>query len=63
MEKGRKEGLSREQMQQLLQSDKKELHTAVTQQDFVLALSKVNKSVSDQDLQKFEDWMKEFGSA
>ena len=31
--------------------------------DFLEALGKVSSSVGAQDLQKFEDWMKEFGSA
>jgi SpoVK/Ycf46/Vps4 family AAA+-type ATPase len=32
-------------------------------QDFLLALKKVSKSVGKGDLQKYDDWMKEFGSA
>jgi len=35
----------------------------VTQDDFLDALRNVSKSVGVDDLQKFSDWMKEFGSA
>jgi katanin p60 ATPase-containing subunit A1 len=63
MEKARKEGLGREQMQALLKEQKQALNTAVTRQDFLIALSKVNRSVSDHDLKKYVEWMQEFGSA
>ena len=44
--------------------EKKEaLNTAVSREDFLLALSKVNRSVSDHDLVRFTEWMAEFGSA
>jgi katanin p60 ATPase-containing subunit A1 len=33
-----------------------------TKQDFDLAISKIQSSVSEQDIKKYEDWMKEFGS-
>ncbi|RXG54792.1 Katanin p60 ATPase-containing subunit A-like 1 [Armadillidium vulgare] len=41
---------------------KEELDLPVTQQDFQEAVTKCNKSVSKQDLKKYEQWMKEFGS-
>lgn len=63
MERGRKDGLSKEQMQVLLKEQKDALHTAVTREDFLAALAKINKSVSDHDLSKYADWMKEFGSS
>ena len=79
-------GLNKEAMQAMLkeQTDKGTLNAAVTQQDFLMALSKVkycstnsfvfykftdsyclqvNKSVSENDLQKYSDWMAEFGSS
>ncbi|XP_076807705.1 katanin p60 ATPase-containing subunit A1-like [Clavelina lepadiformis] len=42
---------------------KEELHLPTTGQDFVDAMTKVSKSVSAQDLEKYEKWMKEFGAA
>ena len=63
MDQARREGLSREQMQALLKEQKQMLNTAVTMADFTLALSKVNKSVSEHDLQKYQEWMHEFGSS
>jgi katanin p60 ATPase-containing subunit A1 len=63
MEAARKQGLQREEMQKLLMEHKDQLQSAVNMQDFVLALSKVNKSVSDTDLKRYEEWFKEFGSA
>ena len=43
--------------------DKKELDLPVTKQDFEEALVKCNKSVSKEDLEKYEKWMEEFGSS
>ena len=63
MEQARKQGLRREEMQAMLKEQKQALHTAVAQADFLLALSKVSRSVSDHDLQKYADWMQEFGSS
>ncbi len=42
---------------------KEELDLPVTQQDFDEALKKCNKSVSQDDLEKYEKWMDEFGSS
>merc|ERR1719183_471545 len=56
--KARQEGIPMTQIAQM----KNELNTPVTQSDFVEALKNVNKSVGTEDLQKFADWMKEFGS-
>ncbi len=63
MEQARKQGLSRDQMQAMLKEQKQALNTAVTRIDFITALSKVNRSVSDNDLTKYSDWMQEFGSS
>lgn len=41
---------------------KAELHMPVTAEDFNDASQKVSKSVSADDLKKYETWMKEFGS-
>merc|ERR1712227_343154 len=40
-----------------------ELDLPVTKQDFLEAISKCNKSVSKEDLDKYEKWMEEFGSS
>ena len=63
MEQARREGLNREQIQARLKEQKQALDTAVSMADFTLALSKVNKSVGDQDLARYREWMDEFGSA
>lgn len=42
---------------------KEELDLPVTQQDFHDAIMKCNKSVSQDDLEKYEMWMREFGSS
>ena len=41
---------------------KEELILPSTADDFKEALKKVNKSVSKEDLEKYEKWMAEFGS-
>ena len=41
---------------------KEELDLPVTQQDFHDAVLKCNKSVSQDDLEKYQSWMREFGS-
>ena len=42
---------------------KEELHLPTTGADFVESTKKVSKSVSQQDLEKYEKWMKDFGAA
>lgn len=42
---------------------KEELDLPVTQQDFHEAIQKCNKSVSQDDLEKYENWMREFGAS
>jgi len=42
---------------------KEELDMPVTKQDFIEAVHKCNKSVSREDLEKYEKWMEEFGSS
>ena len=41
---------------------KDELNMPVTQQDFMEALKKVSKSVSEEDIEKYMKWMDEFGA-
>ncbi|XP_063233836.1 katanin p60 ATPase-containing subunit A-like 1 [Bacillus rossius redtenbacheri] len=52
-------GLRPDQIRQL---PKEELDLPVTVQDFDEALEKCNKSVSKEDLNKYEKWMQEYGS-
>ena len=63
MEMARKQGLGRDQIQLMLKENKTALNTAVTMADFVASLGKVNRSVSDNDLNRYAEWMSEFGSA
>ncbi|KAL9698052.1 hypothetical protein quinque_001493 [Culex quinquefasciatus] len=53
-------GLKPEQIRQLA---KEELDLPVSTQDFTEAIAKCNKSVSKDDLIKYQQWMKEFGSS
>merc|ERR1719215_428284 len=58
MAKARQEGIPLAKMQAL----KDELDVPVMQPDFLEAVKNVSKSVGNEDLQHFADWMKEFGS-
>jgi len=58
MQQARKEGKSLQELNNL----KQEVDVPVTQADFLEAISNVNRSVGNEDLQRFTDWMKEFGS-
>lgn len=53
-------GLKPDQIRQL---PKEELDLPVTMQDFEEAIAKNNKSVSKEDLDKYDKWMNEFGSS
>ena len=53
------QGLTPEQIKAL---PKEELHLPTTKADFELSLKKVSKSVSPDDIVKYEKWMSEFGS-
>ena len=52
-------GLTPEQIRSL---SKDELELPVSPDDFIEAIRKINKSVSDDDLKKYDKWMQEFGS-
>lgn len=53
-------GLKPEQIRSLA---KDEIDLPVTLADFMDAVGKCNKSVSEQDLRRYEKWMAEFGSS
>lgn len=53
------QGLTPEEMRQVAK-DVKDL--PLTREDCMTALKRVSKSVSKDDLKKYEDWMNEFGS-
>lgn len=53
------QGLTPEQIRSL---SKEELDLPVTFDNFLEAMRKINKSVSPEDLRKYEKWMAEFGS-
>ncbi|GFY38559.1 katanin p60 ATPase-containing subunit A-like 1 [Trichonephila inaurata madagascariensis] len=52
-------GLTPEEIRNL---PKEELELPVSPEDFKEAIKKINKSVSKEDLEKYEKWMAEFGS-
>mmetsp|Transcript_63377 Transcript_63377/g.151253 ORF Transcript_63377/g.151253 Transcript_63377/m.151253 type:complete len:629 (-) Transcript_63377:94-1980(-) len=58
MAKARQEGMSIAKIHEM----KDEVDVPVTQSDCIEALKNVNRSVGNDDLQNFSDWMKEFGS-
>lgn len=53
------DGLSPEEIRQI---PKEELELPVSAKDFEVALKKVSKSVSADDIKKYKDWMAEYGS-
>ncbi|KAF4086356.1 hypothetical protein AMELA_G00105420 [Ameiurus melas] len=53
------QGLSPEEIRALSKDD---LQMPLTMEDFEIALKKISKSVSGDDLKKYEAWMSEFGS-
>merc|ERR1719444_99763 len=57
MAKARQEGIPLAKMQAL----KDEVDVPIMQPDFLEAIKNVSKSVGNEDLQHFADWMKEFG--
>lgn len=52
-------GLTPEEIRNLA---KEEIELPVSPDDFLEAVRKINKSVSKEDLEKYEKWMAEFGS-
>lgn len=53
------EGLTPDEIRNI---PREELLAPATMEDFVMAMKKVSKSVSKDDLVKYEKWMEEFGS-
>lgn len=53
-------GLKPDQIRQL---PKEELDLPVSSEDFHEAIDRCNKSVSQDDLEKYDKWMGEFGSS
>jgi SpoVK/Ycf46/Vps4 family AAA+-type ATPase len=56
------ENLSMTQIQQQADDLKKLLESPTTMADFTVALSKISSSVSKETLEKYDTWMKTFGS-
>ncbi len=56
------ENLSITQIQQQAQDLKEKLQSPTTMEDFNIAISKISSSVSKEMLEKYEKWMKDFGS-
>ena len=53
------EGLSVEEIRAI---PKEQLMQATSSQDFQIAMAKINKSVSSDNIKRYERWIKEFGS-
>merc|ERR1712078_850788 len=58
LRKARAEGLT----QQQIQVKKDELDVPISMSDFEEAITNTSKSVGNEDLKEFVEWMKEFGS-
>ncbi|CAM9574357.1 unnamed protein product [Phaeothamnion confervicola] len=63
MDEARRQGLTGAAIQQHVMNMKEQLASAVSMSDFLTAVGKVNKSVGTADLERYEQWMAEFGSA
>ncbi len=50
-------------MLMMQQQNSQEVQSTVSPNDFLVALSKVGKSVGEQDLKKYAQWMRDFGSS
>lgn len=48
--------------EQIKQLSAKDFEMPVTKQDFVEAIVKTNRSVSNEDIVKYNKWMQEFGA-
>ena len=53
------DGLSPEEIRNL---SKDKLNLPVSKEDFMAAIKKINRSVSDRDLEKHKKWSDDFGS-
>jgi katanin p60 ATPase-containing subunit A1 len=66
MDEARASGMSSKDIERMLKEQHREseegLQSPVTQGDFLAAVAKVNKSVGENDLKRFSDWMDEYGS-
>ena len=56
------ENLSISQIQEQAQNLKEKLLSPTTMSDFEAAISKVSSSISKEMLDKYDQWMKDFGS-
>jgi katanin p60 ATPase-containing subunit A1 len=56
------ENLSMTEIQNIAQNFKEQLHLPTTMEDFTKAISKISSSVSVEMLEKYDKWMKDFGS-
>ena len=63
MEAARAKGIRGPDMQRFLEENKSEMGGEVSMDDFNQAVKKVGRSVGEGDLEKYENWMNEFGSA
>ena len=56
------ENLSMTQIQEQAQVLKEQFQTPTKMEDFIAAVSKISSSVSKEMLEKYDKWMKDFGS-
>ena len=54
--------MSMTEIQQKAQHLKEQFQLPITMEDFTYAISKISSSVSKEMLEKYDKWMKEFGS-
>lgn len=63
MEAARARGLTGSDMHRELVANQAELSSAVSNNDFLHAINKVNPSVGQSDLRRYDDWKAEYGAA
>ncbi len=56
------ENLSMTEIQNIAQNLKDQLQLPTKMEDFINAISKISSSVSKETLEKYDKWMKDFGS-
>jgi katanin p60 ATPase-containing subunit A1 len=60
LDDARKEGLPMREIQKLVQQQKDQ---PVSQDDFMIAIGKISRSVGDDDLAKYQKWMETYGAS
>ena len=63
MDQARKDGVGYGKIADLVKEQRGNIVTTISRRDFLDAFARCNKSISEQDLTRYSDWMQEFGSS